>query len=73
MFLERIGFGGLNFWGSFCGFIGTGWNFLINRFLACLAAFLAMFAVSALFIGLNRNERDKVVELARRKLLRFSR
>jgi hypothetical protein len=41
---------------------------LINRFLACLAAFLAMFAVSALFIELNRNKRDKVVELAQRKL-----
>jgi O-antigen/teichoic acid export membrane protein len=39
----------------------NGWQ----GFLACLAAFFAMFAVSTLFIGLNDKERKKVIEWAK--------
>jgi O-antigen/teichoic acid export membrane protein len=38
-------------------------------FLVCLATFLAIFAVSTLFIGLNRNEREKIVGWVRGKTI----
>jgi Na+-driven multidrug efflux pump len=43
----------------------SGWQ----GFFACLGAFLTIFAISTWFIGLNRSEREKIMELMKRKIL----
>jgi len=45
----------------------SGWQ----GFLICLGTFLAMFAVSTLFIGLNENERKKTMGWVKRKILEY--